>query len=351
MLIAVCVDIPELEGNRLRDPAACKKFPGAGWIAELAKLDNNIVSADVALDYVKQRTISASDVLVIQESDSPSGRALCDSGAIPGVLVGFESPLFASKFYDKLDELGPKFRHRVLYKSAFEGSSFEFRNGNHNLYFPIFKKEELLDPVPWIQRQGKICMVAALKHYAFMPLKHDSPSYQKALSQQLHDFRLMAIEYFLNKGELDLHGPGWKNAQFFCEPFVKLKNMLAVVDPQPCEDKIQTIRNNHFGLVIENIQMPGYITEKIIDTIAAGVIPIYLGAPDIEDFVPKDCFINMRDFFNSGQHMFDDLDQYLSTIKEAQANDMIKAGRDFLLSEKGMKHENVEFAKFIKSML
>ena len=49
--------------------------------------------------------------------------------------------------------------------------------------------------------------------------------------------------------------------------------------------------------------------------------------------------------------MFDALDEHLSTIKEAQANDMIKAGRDFLLSNTGMRHENVEFAKRIKSML
>ena len=174
------------------------------------------MSADVALDWIRRRTIPAKDVLVIQESDRPSGRSLCDLGANAGVLVwGLNRPCSPQSSTTSSFELRAKFKHSVLYRGALAAN----QENDHVLHFPIFKKEELLDPVPWIQRQGKICMVAALKHYAFMPPQPDSPSYQRALSQQLHDFRLMAIEYFLNKGELDLHGPGWKNSSVLWRAF------------------------------------------------------------------------------------------------------------------------------------
>ena len=42
---------------------------------------------------------------------------------------------------------------------------------------------------------------------------------------------------------------------------------------------------------------PGYITEKIFGAFAAGCVPsIYYGAPNIETYIPKDCFINYLDF-------------------------------------------------------
>ena len=40
----------------------------------------------------------------------------------------------------------------------------------------------------------------------------------------------------------------------------------------------------------------GYITEKIFDCFVAGCVPIYLGAPNIEWYIPKACFIDRNDF-------------------------------------------------------
>jgi hypothetical protein len=38
------------------------------------------------------------------------------------------------------------------------------------------------------------------------------------------------------------------------------------------------------------------VTEKIFDCFAAGTIPIYWGASNVEDYIPKDCFIDRRNF-------------------------------------------------------
>jgi hypothetical protein len=62
------------------------------------------------------------------------------------------------------------------------------------------------------------------------------------------------------------------------------------------KDKIEFISKFKFDLAIENGSYPGYVTEKIIESYIAGVVPIYYGDPLITiDFNP-DSFINLNDF-------------------------------------------------------
>eukprot|EP00961_Rhodomonas_salina_P050720 680994-Rhodomonas_salina.2 len=41
-----------------------------------------------------------------------------------------------------------------------------------------------------------------------------------------------------------------------------------------------------FALAIENTREHDYVTEKVFDVLEAGVVPIYLGAPNWQDFLP-----------------------------------------------------------------
>jgi hypothetical protein len=49
-----------------------------------------------------------------------------------------------------------------------------------------------------------------------------------------------------------------------------------------------------FVFVCENSLGSGYITEKIFNCLFARCIPIYYGCSKIENFIDKDCFINMN---------------------------------------------------------
>jgi hypothetical protein len=61
-------------------------------------------------------------------------------------------------------------------------------------------------------------------------------------------------------------------------------------------DKPAFLRRYRFNIAAENSRSPGYITEKLIDPILAGSIPIYWGAPDVHrDFDPR-CMINVSDY-------------------------------------------------------
>lgn len=67
-------------------------------------------------------------------------------------------------------------------------------------------------------------------------------------------------------------------------------------------NKQDILLRSRFSIVYENIQgLNGYITEKIFDAFVAGNVPIYWGASDIEEYIPKECFIDRRDFDNHNQ--------------------------------------------------
>ncbi len=62
-------------------------------------------------------------------------------------------------------------------------------------------------------------------------------------------------------------------------------------------EKLSTLKNYRFCICFENTQTTkGYITEKIFCSFAAGCVPIYWGPKNIEKYIPKNCFINYRDF-------------------------------------------------------
>lgn len=63
------------------------------------------------------------------------------------------------------------------------------------------------------------------------------------------------------------------------------------------QSKIDTIANYKFTIAFENAIARDYVTEKFFDPLIAGSVPIYLGAPNINDFAPGDkCFINAADW-------------------------------------------------------
>lgn len=77
-------------------------------------------------------------------------------------------------------------------------------------------------------------------------------------------------------------------------------------------DKIQTLNQYRFGICFENSHTTrGYITEKIFNYFAAGTIPVYWGPENILDYIPKDCFIDYRNF-SSNEEMY----QFIKNMNE-----------------------------------
>ena len=110
--------------------------------------------------------------------------------------------------------------------------------------------------------------------------------------------------------------------------------------------KSATLSGYTFAICFENMVMQGWVTEKIFDCLVAGTIPIYLGAPDIEDWVDPECFVDMRRF--SG---YDELREYLLGLSPAEIAAYREAGREYFRTERFRPFTKEAFAEIFVRIL
>ena len=123
--------------------------------------------------------------------------------------------------------------------------------------------------------------------------------------KELYSERERIITFFERNypDEFALYGPGWDKKKH-----PSYRGLAA--------DKDKVYGDYKFALSLENTYgVKGYITEKIFDCFTSGIVPIYKGADNITDFVPKDCFIDYSEF-NSLQ----ELARYLTDMDEIKYN-------------------------------
>jgi len=354
--IAFCTNAVVFHQNQILDQECTKKYPGSEWIYFLYVFAKEkgieVVTGDVALMNVYSKKWSPTEILIIQEEMSTHGDQLIKIGAKPFLLFCLESPVYAREFYSKLFGLSKSFKNRILFRGIFEKTALI--GLNHIAYFPSFSESNQRKNSEWKDRKFLV-MVAANKYWKIIRpfhrqvaswirdliLQKKSHLTPELIAQQLHDKRLELIEYFGKSGDLDLFGGGWGNLSNLPRPWPKkLKSIIDKLDPKKCNDKLEVISNYKFAICFENMSFPGYVTEKIIDCFSAGVIPIYLGAPDISEFVPKNLYIDLRDFQNPNE-----LSIYIKSLSNEKALRMISAGHAFLESSEGKKFSFENLAK------
>jgi len=90
------------------------------------------------------------------------------------------------------------------------------------------------------------------------------------------------------------------------------------------------LKNYKFTLCFENTKgSRGYITEKIFDCFAAATVPIYYGAPNVGDYIPKECFIDFRNFRN-----YESLYTFLHEMTVIDYQSYLDAVKEFIKTEK-----------------
>jgi hypothetical protein len=156
---------------------------------------------------------------------------------------------------------------------------------------------------------------------------------------ELYSERIRALVALRSLGNVDLYGYDWDTSlyqilrrmpyrQSFPYMYWKNRKALKAIYKGPVKSKYETLSQYKFALSFENMAMPGYITEKIFDCFFVGTIPIYLGAPDVVKYIPKSCFIDMRDFDN-----YAELHAYLSNLSDEDISSFREAAREYLSSE------------------
>ena len=114
----------------------------------------------------------------------------------------------------------------------------------------------------------------------------------------------------------------------------------------PVRSKADTLSRYSFAICFENQILDGWVTEKIFDCLAAGTVPVYLGAPDIERWVAPECFIDMRMF--SG---YDELRAYLHDLSPSEIDAYREAGREYFHSEQYQPFTKQAFADIFSQIV
>lgn len=89
----------------------------------------------------------------------------------------------------------------------------------------------------------------------------------------------------------------------------------------PVESKVVGLRDYHYSIVVENMRCNVWFTEKIIDCISQGTVPIYWGTENIGDFFDTSGIIQFETM-DELAHILDDIsvDDYYSRILAIKNN-------------------------------
>ena len=151
--------------------------------------------------------------------------------------------------------------------------------------------------------------------------------------------REKAATYFMNKcpDEFDLYGALWPE---------KYNKVLRGSVSR--EEKQQKLSLYKFAISYDSYtNQNGYISEKIFDCFMSKVVPIYLGANNVEKYIPRNCFINKNDYKS-----YDDLYNYLVNMDEETYNNYIENIERYLKSDNFNKYfSSMSSAKVLKESL
>jgi FkbM family methyltransferase len=93
------------------------------------------------------------------------------------------------------------------------------------------------------------------------------------------------------------------------------------------ENKIEALSSYKYSVTIENCRQRGFFTEKIIDSLIVGTIPIYWGCPDIGEFFDERGIITFENVEDLSKILESDLDSYYESVKSIVESNAKKARR------------------------
>lgn len=359
-------DYPWLNG------ADCDSFLSSGFFVTakriLEEAGFRIVRGQEVLQELMGGKVGADEVHLLQFEESITGKRLSDIGVARSLLVNLESPLVVTDLYLDLDKtsasfdfclgLWSSFQERVLGPNMMSARFPSYPNADR---LTISSGQSLFPETLDFQEKRMASMILSNKYWRPVGLKHFPRNLAKTLlvgsashkrrqirTQSLHDTRLRLISYFQNRQLVDVWGAGWdgRNLPFPLNFDRTLQKFTAEPLPFGGNEKLKVMSTYRFALVTENMRYPGYITEKIFDAFISGSVPVYWGAPDIENFVPTDCFIDGQKFESLSA-----IAEFMLSMSETQHRTFVEAGVDFLSSPAGYAHTFEAFGQEVAGLL
>lgn len=170
-------------------------------------------------------------------------------------------------------------------------------------YYPVYDKQHNQPIVDF--KQKKFCTLINNNKHSPHP-------------QELYSERREILNFFeqLNSDDFEFYGHWWNPREY--------KNYRGSIPYK------QTYLSHYkFCIAYENMKnTQGYVTEKMINSLQVGCVPVYWGANNIEQYVPVNCFIDRRRFKNNME-----LYQFMKNMPEHVYNHYIENIKTYLESD------------------
>jgi hypothetical protein len=257
---------------------------------------------------------------------------------LPNIILSaffpLECPVVEPSLYSELKKVQPYFKRIMTWSDS--QSLMPFTRGK--IEMDSFCWPQSFDHVHediWSRRDRNFLVIM------------NSNKLSRINTEELYTERLRAVEFFSRTGEIDLYGVGWNEPSYrlgkSMVPWTVrriqryLQKQWQRVRPDPlltaarkvyrgrADSKPETLGRYQFAICFENMRLNGWITEKIFDCFFSGTIPIYWGPPNIEEFIPVDCFIDMRKY-----ESYDGLKDYLKNLDDKAVQRYRENAREFL---------------------
>lgn len=116
--------------------------------------------------------------------------------------------------------------------------------------------------------------------------------------EKIYGLREEVVKY----QKIDIYGRNWS---------YEMPNYKGPLNPHM--KKYSVLNEYKFNIIIENVVVDNFLSEKIFDSFLSLSVPVYFGSPRIQDWIPDSCFIDVRNYKN-----LDDLVDYLENLSEAE---------------------------------
>lgn len=272
------------------------------------------------------------------------------------IAWSLESPLVAHRAYHRL----PKIAREASAVITFSGAQALLGRAATS-FVPILYPNEPRNPIePRWESRDLLCMINSNKSVSMrgapMNLAQPYRSARRLAAAALHASygwrrewslpdlyheRLNVLRHFAGQSGFSLYGPGWDRPPKHSGQ--ELRDRISRSYKGVARDKLVALSKYRFVLCYENTVFPGYVTEKVFDAFFAGSIPIYLGAPDIEELIPSEAFLDAREF--SG---YSDIERRIRTMTPKESAVYLDAARDLVTSH---KFKYFSDSRFVEIML
>ena len=344
--------LDEFMNDQFKSKSYMNQFPGGYIMPLISEYLEGLGYRCISYDKYMELSIPKKGFLITDMSAKKNTRI--PDNLIPLIAYSLESPLYSALYYSKVSWYSRKY----LTLMDWEGVSAIHPKVKSKLVpmkWPCYRDRKILGSPKVGSMQSKVAFISTnkksfnfspprssffqfLKYCLFFVYIISLKTTRKFRSCCLYNAKMKVLKSLLDGDLVDIYGRGWDKSIFFKQYPSSIMG--------PNKDKQSVICNYKFSLCIENMSFPGYLTEKIYDSLFAFSIPIYLGDPEIDKKIPKNCYIDLRDFSN-----YNDLVNYLKYMPDQLYDDYILNIKKFVDSYETTTFTCKQFASLISNQV